>query len=371
MDEIIFKLKKELTPALVSQKKYYDNENRIASIDHLHKISNYLEKKYDIAFLNIYDKKNIIKPNLVRQHLYSLYKPQGVNIIDLGDLIYEDKNIFFNKIIDIFNLLNYNNTKLILISDNEKYNLFFFKYFNEINKKIKILNIDSRIDILGETENLSYLSNSKNYKCISNLQIIGYQNYLVGDIISQKAKKEFNIYRLSEVTAEISEIEPNFRNSDFVSLDISAVKSSDAPGSSKSSPNGFNSNEICKLAYFSGLSENIKVFGLHEINNKLDFNQTTSKLSAQIIWHFIDAYALNKKVNGSNKEFVIYYLDLEYNKIDIKLKFYHCKNTNRWWLEVIEDTNNNILACTNKDYELVKNKKLSKRLKSYFFQKYK
>ena len=69
--------------------------------------------------------------------------------------------------------------------------------------------------------------------------------------------------------------EPLFRDSDVAIFDISAVRQSDAPGTMSPSPNGFYGEEICLLSRYAGISDNLKIFGLFDVNPEFDIRFQT------------------------------------------------------------------------------------------------
>ena len=59
--------------------------------------------------------------------------------------------------------------------------------------------------------------------------------------------------------------EPVLRNAHIVSLDARAIKASEIDGSKNFSPNGFDGREICAIARYAGMSDNVSVFGIYEM----------------------------------------------------------------------------------------------------------
>ena len=70
-------------------------------------------------------------------------------------------------------------------------------------------------------------------------------------------KLSFDYYRLGEITKDIQEAEPVLRESDIVSVNLCSVKSSEL--NYDGNPNGFNSQQLCALMRYAGLSYNLKI----------------------------------------------------------------------------------------------------------------
>ena len=122
-----------------------------------------------------------------------------------------------------------------------------------------------------------------------NYSNIGYQTYFNSqDEINLIQGLNFDAYRLGEVAKNLEIVEPVFRDADIVSIDIGAVRQSDAPANNNLSPNGFYGEEICAISRYAGISDKVSSFGIYEYNSKYDSNYQTAHLIAQMIWYFIE-----------------------------------------------------------------------------------
>ena len=68
-------------------------------------------------------------------------------------------------------------------------------------------------------------------------------------------KLYFDAHRLGEVRSCMEDAEPVIRNADMISVDVSAIRFPDAPGSHNESPNGFYGDEACQLMRYAGMSD--------------------------------------------------------------------------------------------------------------------
>jgi arginase family enzyme len=87
----------------------------------------------------------------------------------------------------------------------------------------------------------------------------------------------------------------------MLAFNMSAIKAADAHGQNSPSANGFTGEEACQLARYAGMSDDLKSFGIYNVNPTNDLNNLTSQLSAQMLWYFIDGYN-NRKSEYPNKE---------------------------------------------------------------------
>lgn len=283
-----------------------------------------------------------LAPDEIRRSLYRLYRwKHNINIIDLGNLepgeTVEDTYQILAETLAF--LIDNGITPIILGGSND---LAFanYKAYELLNKVVSIVSVDSRFDLGREDEPLksnAYLNKiileQPNY--LLNYANIGYQTYLNSpESIELMDKLFFESYRVGMLRQDVSEVEPIVRNAEMLSLDISAIRQTEAPGNPNSSANGFYGEEICQVAMYAGVSDKLTSFGIYEYDPMLDYNTQTSQLISHIIWYFIEGY-LNRKND-------IFFKDKNsYTKYSVtvsetieELVFYCSKKTGRWWVVV-------------------------------------
>lgn len=232
-----------------------------------------------------------------------------------------------------------------------------YRSFDGIKDMINLVSVDSRFDFGADEELIS--SHSYMSKIITdkpnnlfNFSNIGYQSYFnAQEEVDLMDRLFFDAHRLGEITADISLAEPIMRNTHIVSMDMRAVMASHLNGSHNFSPNGFSGREICAIARYAGMGDNISVFGIFESEN----HPQAFQLIAQIIWYFMEGFnfKIEEFPSGNNKNFnkIIVPTDTE------ELVFYKSLLSERWWVEVPSilptHTKTNtpaLLPCTEKDY---------------------
>lgn len=77
----------------------------------------------------------------------------------------------------------------------------------------------------------------------------------------------------------------------MVSLDMDAVSSAYAPGTSAASPEGFSAEEFLAAARVAGQSRATASFEISEVSPPLDRDGQTALLAALAVWHFLRARA--------------------------------------------------------------------------------
>jgi formiminoglutamase len=324
--------------------------------------------KYKIALLGVPEGRNSPNsgstkgPDAIRSQLYRLAKiPGKTRIIDLGNL---KQGTTFNDTVagltDIITFLLNENLFPVIIGGSSSLTIAIDKALSVQKINYTLTTVDSRIDFCNEkkeTDSFNYLNsiinNHKGTFC--HFINIGYQTYLNDQqVINRFLKRGSELVRIGDVRQAIYLTEPLLRDSDVALFDISAVRQSDAPGTLASSPNGFYGEEICLLARYSGISDNLKIFGLFEVNPDLDIRNQTSSLAAQIIWFFLEGFSqkqfetpvLGLSNAGRFTKYHVRVTDLEDDLIFVKSNL-----TDRWWMEIQEDKDQNIyLACSHDDY---------------------
>lgn len=314
-------------------------------------------------------------PDLIRKYLYDLYaRPDFPQIIDFGNIkngeTLQDTESAIQFVVN--EMLSYNITPFFLGS--KYFSNTIFNVLGKINQKLNVASVEPTLSLeINADKEHSYLEKiilEKN-KSLYNFTNIGFQSYLVSNKEIELIKKlHINAYRLGFARSNLLEIEPVIRDTDLFIMDISSVKQSDAPGNENAMPNGFYSEEICQLSKFAGMANRIKVAGLFEVNPDYDFNDQTLKLSAQIVWHFIEGqsnWKNDQPQNEVNENFTEFTLHI--SGIDDEIIFLKNNISLRWWMKIPEkfskEKENQFVACSYNDYQKARNNDVPDRLLNY------
>jgi hypothetical protein len=151
-------------------------------------------------------------------------------------------------------------------------------------------------------------------------------------------------------------VEPELRDADIVSFDLSAVKAADSPGMIDRSPNGITSEDACQIMRYAGMSDKVSSMGIFNYFPPTDNNEISAQLVAQMVWYFIDGYYQRKEdypITDENN-FDKYIVNLSDNEYD--LTFWKSKKSGRWWLEVpftvgTQFERQQLVPCSYDDYQ--------------------
>ncbi len=295
----------------------------------------------------------------IRIQLYKLMMGNwNVNIVDLGN-VEEGETVedTYFVVKEITAELLEENVIPIIIGATQDITYPTYRAFDKIKDLINLVSIDSRFDFGVDEELIS--SHSYMSKIITdkpnnlfNFSNIGYQSYFnAQEEIDLMDRLFFDAYRLGEMSSDITLSEPVLRNAHLVSLDMRAIKAGEVGNPVHFSPNGFDGKEICAISRYAGISENVAVFGIYEIEN----TPQSFQLVSQIIWYFMEGYnfRITERPSASNKDFTKFIVPTETEE----LVFYKSLLTQRWWVEVppfaSPYTKSNppaLLPCTEQDY---------------------
>ncbi len=324
--------------------------------------------KFKIALFGVPEGRNspnagsMKGPDKIREQLYRLAKIPGKSkIIDLGNM---KQGSSFNDTIagltDILSVLLSDNLFPVIIGGSSAIIPAIDRAISQSVKKYTFTAVDSRIDFSSEkkeTDSFNYLNSilSNHKSTFSHYINIGYQTYLNDQqIINRFLKRQSELIRIGDVRQAIYLTEPLFRDSDVAIIDISAVRQSDAPGTISTSPNGFYGEEICLLSRYAGISDKLKIFGLFDVNPDYDIRNQTTGLAAQILWFFLEGFSQKQYETpvlslSNSGRFIKYHVritDLEDDLIFVKSSL-----TDRWWIELPAEKDENIyIACSHEDY---------------------
>lgn len=233
---------------------------------------------------------------------------------------------------------------------------------------INLVSIDSRFDFGIDDELISshsYMSRIITDKPnnLFNFSNLGYQSYFNAQEETDLMERLFfDAHRLGQVANDLSISEPVLRNAHMVSMDVRAIRSADISPAAQFSPNGFTGREICAIARYAGLSDDLRVFGIYEMDNHLQSQQ----LVAQIIWYFMEGvnYRIPEIPQSNTKDFTKYMVPCESEE----LVFYKSLLTERWWIAVPSIFSSHtkpltpaLLPCTEQDYLDACDQKLPER----------
>lgn len=322
---------------------------------------------YDIAIIGAGEEQNAYRqgsadsPARIREKLYLLtYIGKKTRIADLGNLkITGNINDTYFALRDVLQDLREKKVIALVLGGSQDLTLGMSMAFSSEKMFWNLTTFDARLDFGFGKEKL----NSRNYldsickeKAASRLNYIniGQQSYFTPlKVLDKLENLGHEAIRLGIARSGMEIIEPVLRDSDIVSVDMSCVRQSDAPGVTVPGPNGFTGEELCQIARYAGASPKISAFGIFDIMPKKDFNEMTSHLAAQAAWYFMEGFAHRIEEDprlGNSRKYMV-----ETTSPNEHIVFYKSLKTERWWFELPvkegEGNLNHIVACSRDDYD--------------------
>ncbi len=321
--------------------------------------------KAEIVLVGVEEDRNAVirgsakAPNKIRQHLYNLNRiSPRFKLLDLGNIkVGKTVNDTYFAVRDVCSSLVEKGKTVIVLGGSQDLTFGITKAFEE--NPFNLVNIDPKFDFKKGVKTM----NSETYLNFiiekqANLYaqtILGYQNYFVDGLeLDHSYELGTEVKRLGEIRYDMKSIEPYLRDADVLSFDINAIRQLEAPGQYLGSPNGLYAEEACQIGHYAGMADQLKVAGFFNLIPRLDHDDLSSKLMAQVIWHFMEGFYFKKSETpgGNNENFNEFLLEID--DIDLPLTFYQSQKTGRWWMKISDkqDTNEQIISCTEDDYRM-------------------
>jgi len=304
-------------------------------------------------------------PDEIRRKLYHLKKGTGAyRIVDLGNLnIGHDLSESYVRVSEVCRMLLEHNVLPVILGGSHDIDYGQYCAYETMEKLVSLLNIDAFLDLEEKRESPEskhhihkILLHEPNY--LFSYTHLAYQSYLIDPhAVSILERLYFEAFRVGQVRTNIQEIEPTVRNADMVAFDITAIRSSDAPGNANAQPFGITGEEACQICWYAGLNEKLSSIGFYEYNPAYDDDRKkTAAVVATMIWYFIEGYYYRKnEQNFRSNDFMKYSVSMPVEPEVIS--FYKSKFSEKWWMEIPypggkeKYSRNSIVPCSYSDYQ--------------------
>jgi len=325
--------------------------------------------KYQVALIGIPEDRNgFMKgsreaPDKVREKLYQLAAiNRKLKICDLGNIKNGGTiNDTYFALRDILLELKERGLITLILGGTQDLSRGVFLALEKQPGLHHVLTIDSMLDFSESSSSLhsrNYLNLllEPDYRERFSFTNLGHQAYFTTQAqMNQLEKSYLESIRLGVARSDMKKSEPLIRDCSYISIDLGAVRHSDAPGASIPSPNGFFGDELCSITRYAGLSEKVEQIGFFEFDPLKDVNGQTAHLTAQAAWYFLDGLAHRVRENPVDtpehiRKFIV---NLDIAGHDI---IFHKSNlSERWWMEIPVKNPvtgyNFFVSCSYEDYQ--------------------
>jgi len=334
------------------------------------------ENSYDLAIIGVQDDRASVNnsgcalgPDYFRDQFYILNEGAfNSRIIDLGNIkagaSISDTYVAVKMVVAELIKLN---ILPVIIGGGQDLTYAQYLAYEALEQKVDLVVVDNKFD-LDEDDEEGMAARSDTYlnkillhqpNYLFNFSNLGFQTYFVNqESLNVMSKLYFDVHRLGEITPDISLAEPILRNANMISFDLSAIRSSDAPGNANVGPNGFYGEQACAIARYAGMNDKLNSIGFYEFNPAYDRNSQTAMLLAQIVWYFIDGFYNRKKdfPLTPKSQYLIYRTTLTDGTGE--MLFVKSKKSDRWWMQipypsgVSKNERYHLVPCRYEDYQV-------------------
>jgi arginase family enzyme len=305
-----------------------------------------------------------LTPDEVRKHLFRLHGGEKFpKILDLGNIIdCETVSETYEALEKVLSYIYEQGVTVLIIGGSQDLTYSQYIAFENIKPKLNVAVVDERIDLVINQETLTsdgylqHLMTCQNPQ-LYHLSLFGYQTFFVHpSILNHINSMSYDSFKLGDLRYDVIHYNHVFRMADMISMDISVVKQSDAPGRSMQSPNGFLADEFCLISRLAGMSDRVQSIGFYEVNPQMDIRHQTAQLTAQAMWYFLDGFgyrtAEHPSLEDEQDNYLIFLVDLP--EFESKpFQFWQSKETGNWWVEIPDPKSDpgSFFPCSRSDYE--------------------
>ena len=330
---------------------------------------------FDLALIGLTEKRGSGKnkgvgqaADEIRKKLYRLKRGHGAyHIIDLGNL---NNGVelaeTYGRLQEVCEYLISRDILPIIMGGSHDLTLGQFYGYQGMEKLISVLNVDALLDLNeegepNETHLHKMLVHEPNY--LFNYSHLAYQTYLIETTAIEVLERlYFETYRVGMLRTRIEDMEPVIREADMLTFDITAIRSSDAPGNANAQPFGLTGEEACQICWYAGLNDKLSSVGFYEYNPALDDDsKKTAAVVATMIWYFVEGfYHRQHEGDFRSNDYLRYVVDMPGNE-PASIVFYKSKLSDKWWLEIPAADGkrafgrNSLVPCSYNDFKTASN----------------
>ena len=299
--------------------------------------------------------------NRVRERFYQLQKGTGaLRLVDLGNLrpglTLEDT---YQRLREIVAALLDASTVPVLLGGSHDLDYGQFLAYETQDRPVSFAIVDARPDMAepgpGTAPEASHLRrllvHEPNF--VFSLAHLGHQQYLTPpEVLVALEKMHFDTMSVGAIRTDRRQAEPLVRQSDFLSVDLAALRWTDAPGYAPANPFGLSNDDATQLCWYAGHSEQLSSLGLFGYRPEHDPYGLAAATLATMLWYFVEGFYHRRPETGFGTfRFLTYTVVLPGNPD--KLVFYKSRRAEKWWMEVEslgDSAVKRVVPCSYEDY---------------------
>lgn len=339
------------------------------------------DNEFDVAIIGAPEVRNSTRaihpdvPDHVRSWLYGMRRvSSNLRIADLGNVKGNGLKDRYYALSEVTKYLYSKGISVFVIGGSQDLTLPLSSFLNQKKEGGNIVIVDAFLDVDTECVDFSssaYINklNEEAGNKINELSVLGMQFYYCSTE-QEKYMEEFYfpVIRLKDLRDDnIEYFEVFVRDASLLSFDFGSLRGQASLPRGAKMPNGFSEAEACRMFWYAGASDVLKITGLFDIG--FDENGTSKQTAAQMIWHYLEGCGA-KEEDYPLRSIEAYELKVVYlEEYDETLKFYHNPGNKRWWINVPDKRGNRIVPCHANDYKTALKKDLPNIWWRHFIKK--
>lgn len=339
--------------------------------------------EFDVAIVGVPEIRNSQRivsenaPEQIRKWLYGLRNQSSDQIIaDLGNVRGNSLKDRYLALREVVEHMENRGVVVLVLGGSQDLTVPVCGFIERAKRKLTLAVVDAFIDFNPSDEDfsdssfLNKLITDIGKENINDLNLLGCQTYYCTDKQERfMSENHFRLERLKDLRGgNIEKFDVLLRQMEILSFDFSAIKGQAVLPSGQRMPNGFLEEEACRIFWYAGASDVLKVAGIFNMPEGNTENQSSAPLAAQICWHFLEgrgARCGDYPVRSiEDYELKVVYLD-EY---DQTLKFYFNPENGRWWILVPAGQKERVVPCSKEDYQAAAEQELPSVWWHYFIK---
>lgn len=304
----------------------------------------------DLVLLGLSDLRGFAQPetaqggaDAIRRALYRLsWSPGSGTLADLGNLRSgETLADTYTRLAEVLSILHEFGKTVVILGGSQEATLAQVKASPAAQQEpgAYLGVFDARLDMglgMGQAHEgnwLSFLGAEPNLHLFG-LTVAGFQTFFCDSThLVELANRQTDLIRLGLLKDDLAQVEVLARQSQVLSLDLSVVKGTEAPGQAQPSPFGLSAEEAVQIGWYAGHSPVLNSLGLYNYHPALDPQGHTATLLATLVWYMLEAASrrLDKAPSAENELYQIFHTLVDENQT---LTFWQHRQRQHWWLEV-------------------------------------
>ncbi|MCG8474498.1 MAG: arginase family protein [Cytophagales bacterium] len=327
-------------------------------------------EEFDIALIGLRKYFADSSPDHIRAEFYRLKKGRAsCRIVDMGNFLWqEDLEKSCRELRQVYRFLMQRQVVPVILGGDAVAGCAQFSCCSDFVDRLSFLCVGARLQAEQPVIRMM-LETKASEKPFFHFSHLAYQTYLTDyKVLDLLHSKGFEAHRLGKVRQSLPEIEPVVREADAMLFDLGAIRSLDFPATADPQPFGLSAEEACQLCWYAGHSEKMSSFGLVGFEAARDDElHRSAKVSATMLWYFVEGYYNRKEeLESSLRDYIKYLVPLSGVRGNEMITFYKSQLSEKWWMEIPvfnekgEESSVRI-PCSKRDYELAMNGEVPSR----------